>query len=331
MAPTINISTDKHNLGITFSHPQLPTLALRLPPTEVDWSYNLLTYEQNTYAGQVVQVLGINFEKFTISGRFGRDGYGDYELGSNAQSGNAHYWQRKDPPTMTNSTGLTQMWTWFRNYMSIASQGVPKSKSPTNALIDNYNQQPVTITYQGGSDIPVDDNKNEMQWLVYPTNFPSFRIANDNFAPEWKVECEVYEAPRAITGHIMTEAIERLAYEPLYQPGNKWSDPYPVSPGDPKSKLDQNIYNAYENARKAADFFMQNLPGFPPQQIEKMIEQGFSNAIDPAGGQTTVQTPSTKQVQVPKLQGDPFGPEGGIVPDMSGINTGVGNGVDLLK
>ena len=59
--------------GISFSH-TVGTLNLRLPPTEVDWSYKMATQTYSTYAGEVVQVLGISFDKVTFSGRFGKEG-----------------------------------------------------------------------------------------------------------------------------------------------------------------------------------------------------------------------------------------------------------------
>ncbi len=290
--------------GVTFSHPQLPTLYVQYAPVEVDWSYNLITHETNTYAGQVIQVLGVNFDRFTISGRFGNEGNKDYTRGES-------WIHRNNAPTIANSSGITQMWTWFRTYMSIASQGVPRSSGISNAY-DNYNQQPVTITYEGTyDDILIDDNKSEISWRVYPVNFPSFKISNENFAPEWRVECQVYEAPKPLSGQIMTEAIERLEYKPLYAPGSKWSDPNPHDPRDSQKEINKAALDAFEATLTAADFFMQELANFPPEQLEQMLIQGYSM---PDIGQIP------KHTRTDPEGNDPF-QGGGLVPDVAGINS----------
>jgi len=299
--------TPGFDVGCTFSHPELPTLYVAYAPVEVDWTYNLITMETNTYAGQVVQVLGVNFDRFTISGRFGRDGYEDYQANTKDSAATAMWWERKNAPSFKDSKGLTQMWTWFRSYMSIASQGISSGGS---LAYEHYDQQPVTITYEGASHTPVDDNKSETTWRVYPINFPSFRIANDNFAPEWRVECQVYEAPRSLGPQIMQEAIKRLAYEPIYTPGNKFSDPNPHDPRDSQKKINQAALDAYESTLAAADFFMLNLPNFPPEDLSQMIIQGYSM---PNIGNVPQHT------KTDEASTDPF-KTGGIAPDLAGLN-----------
>lgn len=59
--------------GVQFTH-DIGTLNLRLPPTQVEWDYKMNTQTFQTYAGEVVQVLGITFNKVTFTGKFGREG-----------------------------------------------------------------------------------------------------------------------------------------------------------------------------------------------------------------------------------------------------------------
>lgn len=273
--------------GVTFSHPQLPVLGLRFAPMEVDWTFNLNTSETPTYAGQVIQILSVNFENFIISGQFGREGRSDYELKNGA-------WTRIASPSLTATSkygpALTQMTEWFKSYFAIASQG-------TNGR-DNFNEEPVTITYQGASHLPVDNNKLETSWKVYPTSFPSYKIANDNFAPTWRVECQVYEAPQEIVLATKDDAISRLTYAPLYQPGSKWSDPSPVGPNATQAQIRAAAEAALNNTLSSIDHFRQLLPTYTESDIENLLQRGFS-------------TPATSSVSSAKKvtdsnQGDPF-------------------------
>lgn len=294
--------------GTVFSHPLIKNdLVLRLAPTEVDWSYNLVTSETPTYAGQVVQLLSINFDSFTAIGRFGREGRNDYRRENDA-------WIRKSSPSTRASSsygpGLTQMTEWFKYYFSIASQGNGG---------DNYSEQPVTITYQGASSIGVDDNKRELSWQIYPTSFPSYKIANDNFAPEWRVECQVYEAPKIIVQTTMDEAISRLEYKPLYQPGSQWSDPFSQGPNATPKQLRQAAQDALDATLKNVDHFFSLLPTYTESDILDLIQHGFSSPVNT----TTKATLPKQQSQV--KSGDPFSSADmipGLVPspiDTSGL------------
>jgi len=281
-------------MATIFSHPNLKTdLILRLDPTEVDWTYNLNTSETATYAGQVVQILSVNFESFVIQGRFGREARDDY-----TREGAALVRKPQGNPLTSGAygPGLFQMHEWFKQYFSIASQGINGQ--------DNYNQSPVTVTYRGTYDIPVDDDKSETSWKVYPTSFPSFRIANDNFAPEWKVECQVYEAPSSISTSTIDEAIDRLQYQPLYQPGSKWSDPNPISGNPTPSQLRDAAQAVFNSLNQAADIFIQNLPTYTASDLEEMIVKGFSTPQSASVGSQA--KPQQEVIPGNLFSGDPF-------------------------
>ena len=202
--------------GVTFSHPAVTgALRLRLPPTSVDWSYNLVTSKTPTYAGEVVQILSVNFDKLILVGRLGHEG----AFGTERKDGVLV--RRRNVDWNTNlkyGVGLVQMVGWFREYFAIASQGRGREGQ-------NYREEPVVVTYEGAQDINVDTARSELSWKVYPVSFPSYRRAHDNFAPEWKVECEVYEAPGVIKDAERIAAVDRLAYRPLHLINNPFSDP----------------------------------------------------------------------------------------------------------
>src|SRR5699024_10389942 len=50
------------------------TFTFRVNPKSLNLSYNLRTSIQNTYAGKVIQILGINIEALRVSAEAGRGG-----------------------------------------------------------------------------------------------------------------------------------------------------------------------------------------------------------------------------------------------------------------
>lgn len=279
--------------GVIFSHPIVSRkhgdLSLRLAPTEVDWSYELVTSETNTYAGQVIQLLSVNFKQFVISGRFGKESRSDY---SRVQS----RWVRNNSPsihaTSSYGPGLTQMTEWFKYYFAVASQGVDG---------DNYSESPITVSYKGSSSIGVgDDYKSELTWRVYPTSFPSYKIANDNFAPEWKVECAVEETPPSIHNAAKDEAISRLQYQPLYQPGSVWSDWTSTGKNPTPDELRKAAKEALTATETNIDHFYKLLPTYTESDILDMLQHGFSSPIS-----TATKAPASKAKKKLK-SGSPF-------------------------
>jgi hypothetical protein len=138
---------------------------------------NTQTYQ--TYAGEVVQALGVTFNKVTFSGRFGREGAHGKNLVNgklvNRAPSDFTDWNTSEPY----GVGLTQMFQYFKTYFSAASQG-----SVTSPY--HYSQTPMAIAHEGGTGIEIDpiNNKSQITWLVYPTSFPSFKRSNEDFAPE---------------------------------------------------------------------------------------------------------------------------------------------------
>lgn len=272
--------------GVTFYHPTVGTLNLRLPPTEVDWSYSIVTSTQQTYAGEVVQILAINFTNFTIEGQFGKEGpHGADSTGKRRPTS-----QLRD---FTNAgifaTGLTQMTEFFQRYFAIASQG-------NDALVEgHFVQTPVTVRYQGSSSIGVATNQAE-SWKVYPTSFPSYSRSKEEFAPMWHVECEVYEAPEDVQIATQKDVIQQLsgtdasAFRPGvgYIPFNKFSDPF--NPSDPSTfdnlsasqklvLLKQAQTQANANVDKLYQSWRDMLPAYDDATLMKLIQVGGSMPI----------------------------------------------------
>jgi len=212
---------------ISFYHPNLNNgkkLFLRLSPTRVEWTYHINTNIENTYGGQVVQILGINYDKLTIEGRFGLEGpHGHQANGS--ESSDLWNYSKSSGNFSDYSIGLTQLTSYFKDYFDIASQGA------STRVSGHFNQVPMSVTYtgyidatEGNSDTPA--GESTAMWSVYPTSFPSYSRAITEFAPEWRVEFEVEEADSNIDTYSVVAEMDRIREGVGYNSSNKFSDPY---------------------------------------------------------------------------------------------------------
>lgn len=245
--------------GITFTHsnPTVGTLSLRLPPTNVSWGYGINTSVTPTYGGQVVQLLSIRFDQLVVNGQFGKEG----------------------------PSGLIKLTQYFRNYFAVASAG--DAGDPTTR--GNYNQKPMTLSYSGILNVDVDLNQGEQEWLVYPTSMPSYRRANDNFAPEWQLTCEIYQAPSDIYRNVEQEVTNRLANlreNVGYTPSNIFSDPdgvrVPFQPDTTQitqAEIDEAKSRALQNQTDFANQFLNSLPAYTEDDLIALLMGGASHPI----------------------------------------------------
>jgi len=228
------------------------TLNIRHNPYNVTWDYNLNTNIVDTYAGQVIQVLSVNIDNLVIEGQLGMEGpFGRKNVGSRATP----RWIEKDITEQFsyNGTmvGLHGMNEFFRQYFAIASQG-------GDATIPNggqYLQTPMTVNYD------VNTHPSSRHWpQIIPVDFPSFRRANDNFAPMWKVTAHVWEADKSVEKAIQRKALERLAQNIGYQSPNKFSDPAFTTNTD-----------AITATANLLEGFQKLLPTYTAEQLQHLI------------------------------------------------------------
>jgi len=266
--------------GVVFSHPNpsVGTLNIRLAPTQVDWSYELNTTTQNTYAGQVVQLLSINFDKFTIMGQFGREGPWGRGIVNGRYlprkvSDRADYRGGSGPYRV----GLTQMTEYFRRYFAVASQGRDARAQ------GHFDEKPMRVTYQGALDIDVDDGIKDGDWLIYPVSFPSYRRSNEDFAPEWRVEGQVVEADSNIERVSMEAEINKLREAVGFTHFNPYSDPFAPTGVNPKTNLTpkrlEQLYkqarkDALENALERVDHYHTIIPEYTDEALEELLYYG---------------------------------------------------------
>lgn len=277
-------NTGPGGTGVTFRHSneQVGDLYLRLPPTSVEWTYNLNTNVVNTYGGQVVQLLSMNFDKLTIQGQFGTEGAwgkiidkttGQPRTRRTSELYDLNKGRGKNPAA---PVGLAQMTAYFSRYFALASQGSERTEAG-NLLRGHYDQDPMEIYYQT-------DLENVMRrWLVYPTSFPSYSRSNDNFAPEWQLVCEVEEPDQTIPKQGLPAALKRLRAAVGYKAFSRFSDPLGAFLYDANGNLisTQKALNfAKSEVEKQNnlifDDFGNLLPSMNEQDLNELVQFGAS-------------------------------------------------------
>jgi hypothetical protein len=186
------------------------TMKLRHNPYNVNWSYNLNTNIIDTYAGQVVQVLSVKIDRLTIEGQLA-----DGPRGRN-RDGDRLVQRDLDAQFSYSGTyvGLHGMTEFFREYFALVSQGQDKE------VVGQFRQVPMSVNYD------VEAKPDSRHWPgIIPVSFPSFRRANDNFAPMWKIEAYVWEADRTVHQALHKQALKRLKQGVGYKAANEFSDP----------------------------------------------------------------------------------------------------------
>jgi len=271
----------------THSNPTVGTLYLRLSPTSVQWTYNLNTAKFDTYGGQVVQLLSINFDKLILAGRFGQEGPHGRNTNNDGTSAPRSVdeffaWQ---PIGGSGSIkdyriGLTQMTEYFSRYFSVASQGHDAHAQ------GNFDQDPMQIKYDGVIDVEVDAGMMETDWYGYPVNFPSYKRSNMDFAPEWQVEFQIFEAPAAIreSTHLTELAKLQNVFLPKgvgWRPSNPFSDPLGAQILQGAKSIQQAIQQADAEEDRIYDYFAQYLPAYSDDALTQLVEHAGSIPIKP--------------------------------------------------
>lgn len=318
-------------MPISFSHPNIPTdLVLRLSPTMVEWTFNLNYRKENTYGGQVVQILSINYDRLIIEGQFGKEGpHGKIKQNDGTLTGRSvdSFWDFRtgldNPFSFTTgialnphsgpnlyAIGLTQMTAYFQEYFAIASQGRDR------ALAGHYDQEPVTVSYDGGLD------SFERNWTVYPVDFPSYSRSLEEFAPKWRLEFEVEEADYTINDATIQKAIDdinNLRANVGYTPYWVFSDPLG------QQMLDKGItaasqFNALERsyddiASHVFDHFNEFLPYYTAEDYAHLIFTGASIPNLYADETSILSQKAAFQAQSPGITTDPTQPVKPINPN----------------
>jgi hypothetical protein len=158
------------------------------------------------------------------------------------------------------------MTEFFREYFATQAQG-GDAQNP-----GRFQQTPMTVVYDVG------DFLDQREWLITPTNFPSFRRSNEQFAPEWRIEAQVVQADRNIQVEQKQDALARLQDSIGYKVKNPFSDPL-ADPASAISDVTQQIVSQFRAI----------LPYITQGDLEQMIWQDISvpnidagKSLDPA-------------------------------------------------
>lgn len=244
-----------NNLWCEFFHKDLQPNSIRLPlgVGSVSWEYTLNTSVQDTYGGQVVQILGVSITNLIITGNFG--GF-DPQWGIDV---------RKDPrhgdfdwvSTGRYANGLQQMADWFRQYFELTTQGGENKRGS----FQRYNEVAMKFNFPGRG------------WSFYlrPTSFPSIKMANDNISPEWRVQAdfvEEAESDRSFLKDIEKSALERL-------------DDLRVGIGfmkrNPFSEFVNETITNFDAANQVIEAYQDSVVnGYSDDEIDELVEYGYS-------------------------------------------------------
>ena len=239
------------------------TLKLRHNPYSINWTYNLITHVQDTYAGQVIQLLGVNIDKIVIEGQLGIEGAFGKDITADGRivdrdRDRQFDWTGKYP-------GLHAMTEFFRRYFSTQAQGTDDSD------LGRFAQTPMSVFYN------VDSAPDARHWpKIVPVNFPSFRRSWENYAPMWRIEAYVIEADATILPSVQKQALQRLQQGIGYKIANPFSDPNASNP-DILATV-ESLYTGFRSL----------LPHYSPQQLQELIWNDVSRPVnDPFGAITT--------------------------------------------
>ena len=275
--------------GVSFRHPNVDVgnLYLRFPPTSVEWSFKLNTAVTDTFGGQVVQILSTSYDTLVIEGQFGKEGpHGANKSGTDWSErkpsgyfdlGSRNAPRRGGTAKQPWEIGLSQMMQYFRRYFSVATAGGDHLQPGGSFVRGAYNQQYMKLAYTGNIE------SYERNWLVYPVSFPSYQRSNENFAPKWRVECQVVEPDFNIDIKNKLKAIDRLRKNVGYRPLNPFSDPL-AQEINPKTKKGQKRLVKITQAQldelnsSVFDYYGSFLPNLTPADLTELIASDASIA-----------------------------------------------------
>lgn len=240
-------------MSTTFSYRLSPssakkTLTLRHNPYEINWNYNVNTKVQDTYTGQVIQILSVNVDRITISGRFGIEGaFGKKKVNGRIVDRNSTE-QFDYSGAAGKYPGLHAMVEFFREYFAVSTQGAD------DEITGHFVQVPMTVNYD------VDTQPTSRLWpQIIPVSFPSFRRSNQDFSPEWRIEAYVVEANAEIQKQAHQKVLERLRQGIGYKTANPFSDPL----------LNNADVLAFQD--RVLGGFRDMLPDFNMQELQELI------------------------------------------------------------
>lgn len=225
----------------------------------VSWTYTLNHNIQDTYGGQVVQILGVSIDNLTIRGNFagfdphwGVDGSGKSRHGDRAWS-NSPY-----------ASGIVQMAEWFRSYFEQTTQGAYGQQLKTS---QRYSEKTMLFTFPARG----------WRFVMRPTAFPSVVLDNETNAPEWVVQAEFVED--AEQNQAFVSSVTDQAYSQIEQlkEGVGWERNNPLSGWITDDGETYDGITPTDALKKLLDSWEESVwNNFSEDEINDIIAMGYS-------------------------------------------------------
>ena len=238
----------KNRCSFTYKYKdETRSIHLIVPPSGISWTYSLRTKIEDTYGGQVIQILGVQIDNFKLSGYVPTGFWGK---NNNYLKGSGDLYQYYQDENSADQNGLVHVANFFRDFFSLKSQ----NSYITNNMVFSYPH----YGWSGTSSIK-----------IIPYDFPRVRISNDEILPQWELECSIVEF---LSSHFVSQATTAAKKQLNYLPEGigftkfiEWSDPTATS--------DVSIS---EEARSLGASYANFVREFDPKESDALSQAGFS-------------------------------------------------------
>lgn len=230
------------------------SLSLIVPPDSISWSYSLRTVVEDTYGGQVIQILGVQIDNFKLSGYIPKGFWGLQNNYFNEATDQEYYIGEEN----AFKNGIVHLANFFRDFFA--------SKTQNSFSTENMKFEYPHYGWTGNKAI-----------AIIPFEFPKIRLANDEILPEWELECSVVEYKSShFEGKVSKAAKTNLAdrFNNLgegvgFAKFIEWSDPSATS-----------SIEVTEQAKKLGASYASFVKQFDPQESGALAQAGFSYPPD---------------------------------------------------
>ena len=204
-------------------NPKIGSLVIDNGLDQCSWAYNLNTAVYPTYGGEVVQILSVYIDDVTIGG------------------------------TVSTYSQAEAIYSYFANYMQLATQGFGSTAAPNQAYI----AIPMTFTYPA----------RQWSFSIYPKSAPGFSYSFDTVAPTWQVTAHVEDdnvnlipiknaIQSAVTNQLNLQSFQGLNDEISPDSGDPDTDPFQTYTGNASTGLQNaaTYYNSLISAYSSGNF-----------------------------------------------------------------------------
>jgi hypothetical protein len=236
----------------TTTGPERKSIYLIVPPNNISWTYSLRTKIEDTYGGQVIQILGVQIDNFKLSGYI-PDGFWGRDNNYYDRSDGIPYFEDREN---ARKNGIIHLANFFRDFFAAKSQNSFSTKN----MEFNYPH----YGWVGNSTLK-----------LIPYEFPRVRIANDEILPEWELECSLVEhlsstfVSKVEKASAAASQLEYLKNGIGFIEFVQWSDPSATSD-----------ISVSEQAKSLGASYAEFVNNFEISEVDTLSQAGFSYPPD---------------------------------------------------